>query len=156
MMMMMMMMMMIPPPPRKNIAVFLQSQGKALLRDTPGQPCLLQFGADCTRLQVQKTVSKKQGSKKVAFSGNEAVELYVQGVFLTTLDPHMSKSHRLVFREPIWLQHGKSMAALLAATIQSFPGINLLTGLRGRVKISHMVLDRGMTASFRAALRTSA
>ena len=134
------------------LGIFLVSQAKALLRETSGQPCLLQFGADCTPLKLKSTTSKQVGAKRATISGHQTMELYVQQVFITTLDPQLVKKHCLVFREPVMLQHGKSMPALLASTLDRFPAVDLLTGLTNRVTLMHMVLDRAMSPSFRHAL----
>ena len=91
------------------LGIFLFSQAKALLRESSGQPCLLQFGADCTPLKLKSTISKEVGVKRATLSGHQTIELHVQQVFITTLDPQPLKKHCLVFREHVFLQHGKSM-----------------------------------------------
>ena len=134
------------------LAVFLHSRSKKLILDTPEQPVCLQFGADCTPVKLRTQVSHKHGRTSAQLVGRKALEIYVQEVFVSTYLSSGEKKHMLVLREPLVLRHGKSMQALLAATLRNFPAVDLLCGTGNRICISHMCLDRGMSPSFRQAM----
>ena len=134
------------------LATFLNSKCKYLLHSTQGQPVMLQFGSDCAPIRVRATQSQRLGEHQISLKALKLLELYVQQVFLTTYDSSGARQHGLALREPIALKHGKTMGALLACTLERFPGIELLNSCAGRIQINHQIMDRGMTAEYRHAL----
>ena len=112
---------------------------------------LLQYSSDCTPQKLRQQHFEKSGSVVWQGSFASSCELYVQQLFGTTFAADGSLAHFLVFKEPVVLAHGKTMAALLACTL-GFPGLGTVVRPREGITIFHVVQDRGMSPSYRHAL----
>ena len=113
---------------------------KALLRERAfsiledGMPFLVQFSCDTTKVASRQVVSKRAKDLRVVRSAQQTQEYIVAEVFVTaakTAGPQLQ--HTVVFREPFVLQHGKTMAALVACATK-VPGL-MLVGSAGSIRI---------------------
>eukprot|EP00971_Amphidinium_carterae_P117809 2333625-Amphidinium_carterae.1 len=87
---------------------------------------------------------------KVKLSGVLREEYFVQALCVT-VGTSSACSHAIIFGEPVRLDHGKTMAALLGCTLQ-FGGIDLCCEARPSVTIHHQVHDRGTASLYRKGL----
>ena len=129
---------------------FLKIRFIQLLAEHPGSPLLLQYSGDCTPSHVRQYGVASQSFKQRRLSGSKAVEFFVQQTFITIGAPDDSRVHSVLLADPLVLEFGKTMPALLAAAL-GCPGLRLPDCGR-RIIILHQVQDRAMTSSFRHAL----
>ena len=113
---------------------------------------LLQYSSDCTPQKVRQQLFQKSGALVWRGSTASTVELYVQQLFGTTFAADGSLVHFLVFKEPMVLSFGKSMACTLVMYTMGFPGLATVVRPREGITICHVVQDRGMSSSYRHAL----
>ena len=130
--------------------LFLKTLAEDRLQSS-SRAALLQYSSDCTPQKVRQQLFQKSGSLVWRGSTASTVELYVQQLFGTTFAADGSLVHFLVFKEPMVLAFGKSMAALLSCTM-GFPGLATVVRPREGITICHVVQDRGMSSSYRHAL----
>ena len=134
--------------------------GKALLKERAAcwaatqlhqPPLLCQYSVDLTPVTTTKHVSAKSGTQNVRRAGKSTDEFLCQQVFVTTLGAGGEYKHTLLYPEPQRLEHGKTMAALLACA-KLCPGIRLRPAESDQILIRHQVHDRGVSNSFLEAL----
>ena len=134
----------------------LVSAGKTRLRERaavfaacPGgsQPLLCQFSLDLTPVTTTKHVTVRSQKR----SGKSTDEFLCQQLFLTTMAADGKFQHTILYPEPQRLEHGKTMAALLACA-KLCPGIGLRPADSDQILIRHQVHDRGVSNSFVEAL----
>ena len=129
---------------------FLKARFLEFLGDHPGCPLVLQYSGDCTPTHVREYGASALSFKKRRLSGTKAVEFYVQQMFATIGLEDGSRRHTVMFADPLALQYGKSMAALMPLAL-ACPGFKMPLTDR-RIIILHQVHDRAMSNSFRNAL----
>ena len=112
---------------------------------------LIQYSCDCTPLKVRKHYSITGPHQTSRASVKETAEFFVQQIFLTTAVGAHPWQDRLVFREPLQLNYGKSMPSLVACA-QKFLKGTWSVGTTSGITIHHQVHDRGMSKGFREAV----
>ena len=129
----------------------LRLEATRVLQENPLSINLMQYSADCTPLKVRTQYSVHAPSGKTRASAKETAEYLVQQIFMTTAIGRQPWEDRLIFREPMPLQFGKTMPAL-AACMQSFLKGTWCLGTSQGITIHHQVHDRGMSRTFRDAV----
>ena len=128
----------------------LQMRLLELMRAHPGCPILLQYSGDCTPTHVREYSSAAKSHKQRRLSGTKAVEFYVHQTFVTVGASDGSRVHSVLLANPLALDFGKSMAALLPIALRC-PGLKLPND-GPRIVVLHQVHDRAMSSSFRHGL----
>eukprot|EP00971_Amphidinium_carterae_P336873 6473440-Amphidinium_carterae.3 len=90
---------------------YLKVRAVKLLEEGSSNPILVQYSCGCTPIVV-----RQHASYSSSISASKAL--------CVTVGRSSSCSHAIVFGEPVRLDHGKTMAALLGCTLQ-FGGIDM-------------------------------
>ena len=128
----------------------LRIEATEALNQNPESVNLLQYSCDCTPLRVRKHYSVEGPCGSSRASSQETTDYFVQQV-LTSVTAQQSWQDRLIYREPIPLKFGKTMASLAACTSQFLKG-QWCVGTPSGITIHHQIHDRGITKSFRDAV----
>ena len=128
----------------------LRAEALEMLDNFPISPCLLQYSADCTPVRTRSHYSAGKGLTSLSHASVATTQEYlVQLCFLTVLCGDTVRQ-KIVFRDPICLQHGKTMPALFGCA-QKFIPSQWLQGREGIV-IFHQIHDRDMSRQYREAV----
>ena len=131
----------------EQLKQFLSVHAAEFVSEAAGQPCLLQYSLDCTRVVVQHTTAIHSKALSVKRAGKQSLGWLVQQVYLTRIVADGSFVHHIIIRDPVSLQYGKSKASLLGCALQC-PGLDILSRCSGQINILHQVHDQGITGSF--------
>ena len=124
--------------------VLQQEQICSFLVENADNPVLAQYSSDCTPIVTRKVIGQKLQTLRVRRSGKSADEFLVQQQFLSAINGCGTVVGTMLMKEPLVLEHGKSMAALAACALNF--GANRLASSPGQsVRISHYVFDRGVS-----------
>ena len=122
-----------------------------LLQSNAGQPCLFQYSCDTTPVSSRKYLNQQHKSMKVRRSCKTTSEYFVQQVFVCIPQHDNEYCHTIIYRDPLPLQHGKTMKALLSAALRC-PGLSLNGIGADVITIHHQCHDRAVTFEFVAGL----
>ena len=119
---------------------------RELVQEADGQAILSSKSCDGTPMKVAMRSSRQLPSgKKVAVGGRSAHEFLVKNQFLRTRHPTKGWDTRVILAEPVSLEYGKGVNAILQASWKDWQGLRAL-GHKG-CAVEHFVWDRaGITA----------
>ena len=129
----------------------LKERAAIILNEAALEPVLLQFSLDTTPVRTCQRVSRKQGDLHVKRAAKTQHDYLVCQLFVTVRDVAGGFIQTMVFRDPVRLQHGKTMRALASCAVDN-PGMRLSPSQPGRICVRHQVHDRGITQSFTNAM----
>ena len=128
----------------------LRVEAKDLLEECPTAPCLVQYSADCTPIRTRSYYGAGKGKPSLSHSSVVTVQEYlVQLCFISVLAGETLRQ-KIIFRDPISLEHGKTMPSLLSCAMKFIPS-QWFQDREGLV-IFHQIHDRGMSRRYREAL----
>ena len=131
--------------------LFQKESVATMLVENAGMPVLWQHSVDTTPVAIRSVLQKQSGTLKYQGSGKSTKDLLVQQVFLSTINAKGARIHKVLFREPLVLEHGKTTAALTACALQC-PGMNVRPASESSICISHQVGDRAIPKGTRMAI----
>ena len=130
---------------------FLKALACKLLFENPTRPAMLQYSCDTTPVKLSKRSKFQVGTYVAAGRAPQTHEFFVQQIYLSVSNGLNQLEHAIVVKEPMVLEHGKTMPALLACSFTS-PGILLGCDPRQGITLHHQVHDRGVSGKFVSAL----
>ena len=129
----------------------LNERAAIVLSTAAVEPILLQFSLDTTPVSTCQRVSRKHGDLHVKRAAKTQHDYLVCQLFVTVRADSGGYNQTMVFRDPVRLQHGKTMRALASCAVDS-PGMRVCASQPGRICVRHQVHDRGITQSFTHAM----
>ena len=131
--------------------LYLKERAVELLQNNAGQPCLFQYSCDTTPVSSRKYLARQHGSIKVQRTCKSSSDYFVQQMFLCIPSHDNTYLCTILFREPLPLQYGKTMKAMLSAAC-TCPGLSLNGIGSDVITIHHQCHDRAVTFDFIGSL----
>ena len=135
----------------EELKSFLQADLDDLIEEHPSAPVLLQFSTDCTPIKTRQYYSHDSLAGKKRASAATRTELIVMQLFASMDTGSPTNLERLVFPDPLKLEHGKTMTALTACCQKFLSTVGAYSSPES-VTIMHQIHDRGVTKRFRQAI----
>ena len=131
--------------------LYLKERAVELLQNNAGQPCFFQYSCHTTPVSSRKYLARQHGNIKVQRTCKSPSDYFVQQMFLCIPSHDNTYLCTILFREPLPLQYGKTMKALLKAT-RTCPGLSLNGIGSDVITIHHQCHDRAVTFDFIGSL----